>query len=248
VIDLQRLDWPTLNGMYEAAAEVLNCQRVLAKTGDNVVGDILRHEGTFYAWNHYPAGDVYDPETHSQYYYHAHPEDQRADGEHGHFHTFLRPDKAGIETRPAALPDADPAKAKPDHVTHLVGLSMSRAGRLVRLFTTNRWVTGETWYDAEGAIGLIDRFVIDHARPSWPANRWVTGVLRLYRPHIAELLRRRDRAIAEHAAAYPDVNVYEDRSLEVTSELWTSLEDFVIELEDAMQEAARQRAAEAAAG
>ena len=243
MIDLHALPWPTLNDMYEAAAEVLNCQRVLVKTGDNVVGEVLRNEGSFYFWNHYPAGDVYDPETHSQYYYHAHPDDQRVEGEHGHFHTFLRPHKAGLEVAPAALEDADPKTAKLDHVTHLIGVSMNRTGGPIRLFTTNRWVTGETWYHAEDAIPLIDRFVIDHARPSWATNRWITGVLRLYRPHIAELLRQRDQRVAEHAAVHPDVNVYEDRSLEVTSELWTNLEDLVVELEDAMRGAARQKAA-----
>ena len=243
MINLHALPWPTLNDMYEAAAEVLNCQRILAKTGDNVVSEVLRHEGSFYFWNHYPAGDVYDPETHSQYYYHAHPDDQRVEGEHGHFHTFLRPHKAGLDLRPAPLEDADPSKVAPDHVTHLVGVSMNRTGSVVRLFTTNRWVTGETWYHADDAIQLIDRFVVDHARPSWATNRWLTGVLRLYRPHIAELLRRRDACIAEHAAAQPEVNVYEDRSLEVTSELWTTLEDMVVEVEDAMREAAHTKAA-----
>lgn len=37
--------------------------------------------------NHYPKGDVYDAETASQYYYHAHRPEA---GEHSHFHTFIR--------------------------------------------------------------------------------------------------------------------------------------------------------------
>ena len=239
MIDLNALPWPTLNDMYEAAGDVLNCQRVLAKTGDNVVGEVLRHEGSFYFWNHYPAGDVYDPETHSQYYYHAHADDERVEGEHGHFHTFVRPYKARVELQPAALADSDPENVKLDHVSHLIGISMNRAGGVIRLFTTNRWVTGETWYHAEDAIRLTDRFNIDHARPSWATNRWITSVLRLYRPCIAELLRQRDACIQRHAAVHPDTNVYEDRALEVTSEMWTTVEDFVVELEDAMRTAAR---------
>ena len=39
----------------------------------------------------YHAGDVYDAETHAQFFYHAHPAEQRRSGEHGHFHCFLRP-------------------------------------------------------------------------------------------------------------------------------------------------------------
>ena len=240
MIDVRTLPWVTLNDMYEAAAEVLNCQRILAKTGDNVVGEVLRNEGSFYFWNHYPAGDVYDPETHSQFYYHAHPDGERVEGEHGHFHTFLRPAKAQLGVRPAVLEDAEPESIKADHISHLVGISMDRAGRVVRLFTTNRWVTGETWYHAEDAIRLVDRFIVDHARPSWATNRWLTAVMRLYRPCIAELLRQRDARISVHATAHPDSNVYEDRALEVTSEMWTTVEDFVVELEDAMRSAARQ--------
>ncbi|HLJ65019.1 MAG TPA: hypothetical protein VKT70_12980, partial [Stellaceae bacterium] len=41
-------------------------------------------------WVHYPEGDVYDPLSHSQYFFHLHPRDQRGAREYGHFHTFLR--------------------------------------------------------------------------------------------------------------------------------------------------------------
>ncbi|HSR70967.1 MAG TPA: hypothetical protein VLL72_01180, partial [Kiloniellales bacterium] len=77
--------------MAEAGRAVVEAHRVLARTGDNVVGELLRDHDTFYEWDHYPPGDVYDRESHAQYYYHAHPPEQRFPGEHGHFHTFLRP-------------------------------------------------------------------------------------------------------------------------------------------------------------
>jgi hypothetical protein len=150
---------------------------------------VLRGHGTFYEWDHYPPGDVYDQETHSQYYYHTHPVELRG-GEHGHFHTFLRPKGMPKGVRP---------------------ISMDRAGYPTRLFTTNRWVTGEAWYDAEGVIRMLDRFEIDHARPSWPTNRWVTGMIRLFRPQIAALIHERDQGVARWAAQHPGENVYEDR-------------------------------------
>src|SRR3546814_14192456 len=68
---------------------------------DNLVGELLKNNGTFYEWDHYPPGDVYDHETHGQYYYHAHAADQRFDGEHGHFHTFVRPKGMPPGVRPA---------------------------------------------------------------------------------------------------------------------------------------------------
>ncbi|MFQ5932990.1 MAG: hypothetical protein ACE5MM_11335, partial [Nitrospiraceae bacterium] len=100
MVGLKDLSVEELKSMAAAGAEVIECQLVLAKTGDNVVGEALRGEGAFYEFNHYPAGDVYDSETHSQYYYHSHRE-----GEHGHFHTYLRPKGMPSWIEPAPVPD-----------------------------------------------------------------------------------------------------------------------------------------------
>jgi hypothetical protein len=82
-------DWTANNcrPWLRAGEEALECRRVLAKAGLNLVGEVLRGQGTFYQFNHYPEGDVYDRDSHAQYYYHAH---RGVEGEHGHFHTFLR--------------------------------------------------------------------------------------------------------------------------------------------------------------
>ena len=56
------------------------------------------------------------------------------------------------------------------------------------LFTTNRWVTGETWYPAGDVAAMLDRFALGDGRPSPLLNRWVTAMLGLYRPQIAELV------------------------------------------------------------
>jgi len=86
---LNELPRESLQAMLDAGREVLEWRRILAKTGDNVVGCVLKHEGPFYVLDHYPKGDVYDPESHGQWYYHAHDKSERP-GEHGHFHTFMR--------------------------------------------------------------------------------------------------------------------------------------------------------------
>jgi len=66
------LDDLTLKKLIEAGNELDNCARALTKGGINVVGEVLRGQGTFYEMDHYPEGDVYDPDHHAQYYYHAH--------------------------------------------------------------------------------------------------------------------------------------------------------------------------------
>jgi hypothetical protein len=212
--------------MAQAGEEVLECQSVLERAGGNLVADLLRGQGKFTEWSHYPKGDVYDRETHAQYYYHAHPTNLRG-GEHGHFHTFVRAQGMPEGIAPAPLPASVERPLGSDALSHLVGISMDKRGRPFRLFTTNRWVTGETWYGAEDVVALLDLFRITHAVPSWPTNRWVGAMLRLFRPQIEWLVRERDEAIRLWQAGNADAEtpVYEDRKLEVTSVLDISVEE-----------------------
>ena len=120
----------------------------------------------------------------------------------------------GIE--PAQLPDFEPKPDRHDLVCHLIAVSMDRSGWPTDLFTTNRWVTGETWYAARDIAAMLDRFDVKMDRPAWSVNRWLTGLLRLFRPHIEELLRQRDQRLREWQMRHASVNVYEDRRIEVT--------------------------------
>ncbi len=205
-----------LEAMAEAGQAICDSHIALAKSGDNIVGELLKPYETFYEWNHYPEGDVQDPKTHAQYYYHAHPGEQRRD-EHGHFHTFLRPLGMPSGIRPAPLLDFTPPDGANDALSHIVAISMDRSGMPVRLFTTNRWVTGEVWYEAVDVARFIGRFAIDLAPPRRPVDRWVGYMLALFRPQIAGLLQARDAKVAAWQQAHPDRNAYEDRELEVTS-------------------------------
>jgi hypothetical protein len=216
-VEFDDLPSEELEAMALAGQQVVEVYRVLAKTGDNVVGELLRGTDTFYEWDHYPKGDIYDRETHSQYYYHAHAADQRFPGEHGHFHTFLRPKGMPPGLAPADIPGRPVPEDPNDELSHLIAIAMTQAGFPFRLFSTNRWVTGESWYRAEDVIALLDCFNIDHARPSWPANRWITAIVGLFKPQIVELVRARDRAVAAWAELHPERDVYEDRALEIAS-------------------------------
>jgi len=233
-IDLGDWDRAGLEAMLEAGERIRECERVLAKTESNVVAELLRGQGTFYEWDHYPNGDVYDRDTHAQYYYHAHPAELRG-GEHGHFHTFLRPKGMPAGVRPAPVEDYRPPDDPDDALSHLVAVAMDRAGKPIRLFTTNRWVTGEVWYDAESVTRLLDRFEIDHAWPSWPTNIWIGAMLVLFRAQIEALLRLRDETVAEWEPDDPEISVYEDRALEITSVLDISVETQIREVKKALR-------------
>jgi hypothetical protein len=224
---LESLSIEVLEAMAEAGQEVVEVHRALVKTSDNVVGELLRGHETFFEWDHYPPGDVYDTEFHAQYYYHAHPSEERFENEHGHFHTFMRPKGMPAGIKPAPVPGFKKPDDPDDELSHLIAIAMTKEGFPTRLFTVNRWVTGEVWYTAEDVATLLDRFKIDHTRPSWPVNRWVTGMIALFRPQIAALAQARDRTVAAWVEAHPEGDVYEDRELEVTSYLDISVEDHV---------------------
>jgi hypothetical protein len=219
--------------MAAAGEEVVDCMRVLAKTGDNVVGELLRGAGTFFEWDHYPDGDVFDPGTHAQFFYHAH-----RPGEHGHFHTFLRPKGMPAKCKPAPLPDYEPPEDEDDALSHLVGISMNEHGVPLRLFTTNRWLTGEVWYPAGHVCAMLKRFEIDHTRPSWPVNRWIGAMLQLFRPQIVALLHERDKIMAGRTARNPDVNHYEDREEEIVSVRDIDIDDHIASIGAALNRAA----------
>ncbi|MBI4205114.1 MAG: hypothetical protein HY527_08815 [Betaproteobacteria bacterium] len=213
--------------MLRAGVKALECRRVLERGGINLVSEVLRGQGEFVEYEHYPKDDVYDPDSRAQYYYHAH---RGAEGEHGHFHTFLRQPGLVADSRaslsPPPLSTAEPGDAG-DDITHLIAISMDAYGWPVGLFATNRWVTGEAWYPAEDVVALLPHFQIDHAYPSWPVNRWIGAMLVLFRPHIEALLRHRDKAISAWAHAHPGKDVFEDRNLEITGYLPISVEEQV---------------------
>lgn len=235
-IDLAKLSRAELAKMAEAGAEAAEIPRMLSKTGDNVVGELLREHDSFYEWDHYPPGDVFDPESGAQYYYHAHAAEERFAAEHGHFHSFIRPKR-----RPAGRLEAHPLGPGQDLLCHLAAIAMTPEGQPFRLFTVNRWVTGETWYPAEEAIALLDQFQVHLGRPSWPTNRWIGALLRLFRPQVVALILARDRVVAEWRRRYPGRDVLEDRQLEVTSYLDISIERQIHEVSAALASRPRAR-------
>lgn len=194
-----------------AARQALFAEKVLAKTGDNILLETLRGAEAIQSWTHYPPGDVFDAETGAQWYYHCHLPIEGA-REHGHFHCFVRPQGA----------------KGPVH--HLVAVGVDAYGRLLRLFTVNQWVVGDAWLDAEATIALLPRFDLHLARPSYLVNRWLTAVLDLYTDDIAELIRERDRVIAAHRPP-EGIAAREDRALEVTSERAVDLQATAADLE-----------------
>lgn len=201
-----------IDRLLEAGESLLEHLKLLKKSSQNMVGQCLANQGTFFEEEHYPKGDVYDRESHAQYYYHAHRPES---GEHGHFHTFLR--AAGMRRNVHPVPWKGKRPKGKDALSHIVAISMDRPGMPIGMFTTNRWVTDESFYAARDVEGMIDRFSIEQSYPCLATNRCVTSVLKLFKPQIVALLKRRDVVIEAWKEEHPDQDVFEDRELEITS-------------------------------
>lgn len=238
--DLSGLPWDTLKAMQTAAAAVMNVHRLLAKSQSTILREMLRGETAAAPWRHYPDGDVYDAEYFSQYYFHDHPMSVDWPDVRGHFHTFLR------------LPELEDGAADLAHdllidgldeppLCHLIGVAVDGVGYPVRLFTTNRWVTGENRLPAARLIGLLDHFEIDHTHPSWAVNVWITNLLRMFRPQIEDLLLDRDRVVSQHADRRLGADPWEDEDLEIPSSLVVQVGQQIDAIITAMHGARRRR-------
>jgi hypothetical protein len=219
---LDELPLARLARMVEAGQRLIGIARILAKTGDTVIDEVTRDCGPIHPYAHYPEGDVVDQESGAQFFFHMHPipplaQSREGHGLNGHFHCFVpapcRADPGGV-----------PRLRRGSGMAHLIAIETDRQSLPVRLFTTNRWVTDETWVEAPTAARLADRFVVELARPSLSVSIWLSSLIRLFQPQIAALLAARDAAIEALSTLHPAVDPFEDRSLEVPSAMAVSVE------------------------
>jgi hypothetical protein len=227
-------------GEAGAAASLRECRRQLLARGRTILSELIEGAVAIPEWRRYPEGEVYDPTTHAQYFYHRHPAPARARRtepvEHGHFHLFLRAEGMPAGIAPLVVPELAVANAPTpqsapmkrgarDEVAHLIAVAIDARGEPIRLFTTNRWVTGETWYGAEDMIRMLDRFDLQADIPSALLNRWLAALVRLFRPEIAVLLRNRDKAVQEWQWRWGRRgHAFDDIRLEVSSSFDIDLE------------------------
>ena len=93
---------------------------------------------------------------------------------------------------------------------------------------------------------MVDSFEIDLAQPSWPVNRWLNALFRLYLPDIVALVRERDITMGawenqplpiDEETGAPVSAVVENRQLEVTSYLKISVPDRLATVVSALEKA-----------
>ena len=55
-----------------AAAILRECRDALARSGATILQQATGETGDIAPWRHYPEGEVFDPKTHCQCFYHSH--------------------------------------------------------------------------------------------------------------------------------------------------------------------------------
>lgn len=209
------------------AEQVLSAQhQMLTEEGNNILHYTLKENKRHQSMIHYPKGDRIDHSTGSQYFYHCHRENFDST-EHGHFHCFLRYKHIPKSIKPAPLPDWDKYLSNP--MTHLVAIAMNTLGQPIRLFTVNRWVTEEIWYEAQHLPKLIKRYKMTlNDDPHWQIlDKWIEGMLHLFAPQIAWIQQARDLKMQEYVGVHGHENPYIDEHIEDISDIPINLQQQV---------------------
>ncbi len=185
---------------------LMKSSAAMHSAGKPLMRRILPAEQDIVLWNHYPDADIVNGALSSRYFYHCHPVEERGDGEHGHFHLFLRKSAFSRGMRPF-IPA--PKKRKKPKVVHIAALSISAEGLPVGWFTTNRWVTGEWMYRAAHIRQLLPSidFRGDVGDPL--VNDWLTAMVQLSADMIGALLDERDERlmVADPSGENEDVEI-----------------------------------------
>lgn len=186
-----------------AAAVVVDVMHELAEQGDSVLKRVLMGVASPQCEVHYPAGDVVDACSGYRYYYHSHAAQAWQRREHGHFHLFSTEGKA---------------------YTHLMALAIDARGLPLRMFTTNRWVTGETWRPHAEVFRLLQDFQVQTSGATALVDRWLTALMKLFIDPARQVLLQRDLRLQALLDRGRNVQrALEDRRIHVLSQARLSL-------------------------
>ena len=157
--------------MQTAALTALKIPLDYLNQGRNLAWAAMAGAQNLTLLRHHPLHDVVDSQARTRFYYHAHPL-EGGDEEHGHFHLFHQ-SKHGFH--------------------HIAALALDALGRPTRWFSTNRWVTGETWLPPKDIEPLVRHFHCQTRGRMAPVARWLTAMVALYQEELMALHRHRAR-------------------------------------------------------
>ncbi len=209
---LRALDVSRRGRAQRAASTLVECLRRFVDAGQVPLAAAVGDADAPQVWQHYQpdaASGIDSRPGVLHYYYHSHASPGATPAEHGHFHLFaqLGNDAAGIA-----------------HFTHLVAIGVDARGMPCRLFTTNCWVTGESWLPARRVLALVEQIAAAPAVRGDLVGRWLRAQLSVFAPQITGLVRHRDRRMATRRRGGRRPGLLHDRRLHVVSQCQVSFE------------------------
>lgn len=144
-------------------------------------------------------------------YYHCHPSSRLGqhhfDGEHGHFHIFVK-----LNTKPTSW-------------SHLIALAIDPLGQALGWFSVNHWVTGEKWCNAEELIEYIKHIKIDENMSL--IEKWLLSLIVLDQDNIKETLFERDNQVNQYRLSSTDEAVKTDKSIYLLSQQTMNINEII---------------------
>lgn len=203
---LRALDGPRRRHAHRAAGALIDCLRSFVQLGKVPLAVAVEQSAAPQTWQHYKpaAANALDGRRGAlHYYYHAHASPGATSDEHGHFHLFaqLGNDATGVS-----------------RYTHLAAIGVDARGMPCRLFTTNRWVTNETWLPANRVLALSEKIAAVPAAANDDIERWLRALLGVFAPQMAKLLCHRDRRMNVRQRSGRRPGLFEDRRMYVISQ------------------------------
>ena len=208
-VSISEVETSRLRRSYQAGLQITTILEELTKEGKTVI-DVVLNNKPFVKWEMYPwEGGVLDQRSSSQYFYHSHTGYKN---EHGHFHSFYYFQRK---------------------LAHLIAIGITKKGQINKLYTFNRWSPGDHYFPAKRLKTFLPKFSIGKGnRLDARLHQLINNVHILFRPEIEWLFDERDETFRRYREAHNGQSPYEDRSLEITSELSVNLEMKMEQIKD----------------
>lgn len=182
----------------------------MAEIETNPVLEVLDSDKPLEENKKYPPDLLQFNQTGWRAYYHCHPASRagnhRFQGEHGHFHIFVRTQTA------------------PEKWSHLVALAMDNMGQPLGWFTVNHWVSGEAWENADALVKHLN--TIPYDKQDSLVEYWLLSLLALNSDGVKSILYERDKVILEQNDV-TGVDCKQDKDIYLLSEIKINLQELL---------------------
>ena len=187
----------------DARESLAACILDMAEAKTNPVLEILDLSKPLVENKKYPHDLLHFNQQGWRAYYHCHPASRagnhRFEGEHGHFHIFIR------------------TQMSPEIWSHLAALAIDNMGQPLGWFTVNHWVTGETWINAPALIQHLTKIPYDMQNTL--VECWLLSLLNLSSKDVAAILTERDMVLEKKKSEHDGLDVKQDKELYLLSEI-----------------------------